>query len=241
MQKWHILIVDDDPEICELVSDYLQQHGYRVSTAHNGIEMQRLLKKFTIDLVVLDVMLPGEDGLSLCRKLRETSNVFIIILSAIGEEVDRIIGLEIGADDYLAKPFSPRELLAHIKALARRTNSRLNLNTKSIINLPNLKFLEWALDQNKRRLIAPDGVMVPLSAGEYELLVAFLENPHRTLSRDQLLDITRGREALPFDRTIDVQVARLRKKIENDPKNPQIILTVRGGGYQFNADVCLES
>lgn len=241
MHKWHILIVDDDPEICELVSDYLQQHGYRVSIAHNGIEMQRVMKKVTIDLVVLDIMMPGEDGLTLCRKLRENSNVFIIILSAIGEEADRIIGLEIGADDYLAKPFSPRELLAHIKAFARRTNARIGNASLPITNLPNLKFLEWVLDQNKRRLIAPDGVTVPLSTGEYELLLAFLENAHRTLSRDQLLDITRGREALPFDRTIDVQVARLRKKIENDPKNPQVILTVRGGGYQFNADVRMES
>lgn len=241
MNKWHILIVDDDPEICELVSDYLQQHGYRVSTAHNGIEMQRVMKKLTIDLVVLDIMMPGEDGLTLCRKLRENSNVFIIILSAIGEEADRIIGLEIGADDYLAKPFSPRELLAHIKALARRTHARIGQKSTPITNLPNLKFLEWVLDQNKRRLIAPDGVTVPLSTGEYELLLAFLENPHRTLSRDQLLDITRGRESLPFDRTIDVQVARLRKKIEIDPKIPQVILTVRGGGYQFNADVHMES
>lgn len=239
-KKWHILIVDDDPEICALVSDYLSQHGYRVSTAHNGVEMQRIMKKFTFDLVVLDIMLPGEDGLSLCRKLRETSEVFIIMLSAIGEETDRIVGLEVGADDYLGKPFSPRELLARIKALARRSLGAAK-SPRKIVGLPDIKFINWTLDQNKRRLIAPDGVAVPLSTGEYELLLAFLENPGRTLSRDQLLDITRGREAMPFDRTIDVQVARLRKKLEADPKNPQIIVTVRGGGYQFNADVSTDN
>lgn len=240
--KWHILIVDDDLQIGDLLSDYLQQHGYRVSTARNGNEMQRMLKKVKVDLVVLDIMLPGEDGLSLCRKLREMSDVFIIMLSGISEETDRIVGLEMGADDYLAKPFSPRELLARIKALARRTMGSLAVErrTKHVTHLHNIRFLNWTLDRNKRRLIAPDGVTVPLSAGEYELLVAFLENPKRTLSRDQLLDITRGREAAPYDRTIDVQVARLRKKIEVDPKEPKILLTVRGGGYQFDADVELE-
>lgn len=237
--KSHILIVDDDPQIGELLSDYLAKHGYRVSLARDGHEMHRTLKKVTIDLVVLDVMLPGEDGLSLCRTLRETSEVPIIMLSAAVEEADRVIGLEVGADDYLAKPFSPRELLARIKALSRRASGKLAEKRKSsqIAKMPNIYFQEWTLDQNRRRLIAPDGVAVPLSSGEYELLLAFLENPHRTLTRDQLLDMTRGREAMAYDRTIDVQVARLRKKIEKDPKEPVVIVTVRGGGYQFNATV----
>lgn len=238
-QKPHILVVDDDPQIGDLLNDYLEQHGYRVSLARDGNEMKKLLSRTTIDLVVLDIMLPGEDGLSLCRYLRDTSEVPIIMLSAVGEEADRVIGLEVGADDYLAKPFSPRELLARIKALARRTTGRLAEKRKArqVAKMPNIYFEQWTLDQNKRRLITPDGVTVPLSGGEYELLVAFLESPKRILNRDQLLDLTRGREAVPYDRTIDVQVARLRKKIEKDPKNPEIIITVRGDGYQFNAEV----
>ncbi|WP_423063086.1 response regulator [Candidiatus Paracoxiella cheracis] len=239
VQKSHILIVDDDPQIGDLLSEYLEQHGYRVSVARNGHEMKRVMKRAQFALVVLDIMLPGEDGLALCRFLRETSEIPIIMLSAVGEEADRVVGLEVGADDYLAKPFSPRELLARIKALARRTTGTLadKRKARQVAKMPNIYFKDWTLDQNKRRLIAPDGVAVPLSAGEYELLVAFLENPQRTLNRDQLLDLTHGREATPFDRTIDVQVARLRKKIETDPKNPQIIVTMRGDGYQFNAEV----
>lgn len=239
VQKPHILIVDDDPQIGDLLSDYLTQHGYRISLAREGREMARVLKRGKVDLVVLDIMLPGTDGLSLCRELRATSEVPIIMLSAVGEEADRVVGLEVGADDYIAKPFSPRELLARIKALVRRTTGQLGEQRKArqVAKLPNIRFKDWTLDQNKRRLIAPDGVTIPLSGGEYELLVAFLENPQRTLNRDQLLDLTRGREALPYDRTIDVQVARLRKKVEKDPKNPEIIVTMRGGGYQFNADV----
>lgn len=240
--KPHILVVDDDPQIGDLLEDYLQQHGYRVTSVRDGRQMWQALKKYQIDLVVLDVMLPGEDGLSLCRQLREQSAVIIIMLSAVGQETDRVVGLEVGADDYLAKPFSPRELLARIKALVRRTSGPLAQKRKAnqIAQMPNIRFMDWMLDQNKRRLIAPDGVIVPLSSGEYELLLAFLENPKRILSRDQLLDITRGREGAPFDRTIDVQVARLRKKIELDPKDPKIIITVRGGGYQFMAQVSHE-
>jgi two-component system OmpR family response regulator len=239
VQKAHILIVDDDPQIGDLLNDYLLQHGYRVSLARDGREMARVLKRGKVDLVVLDIMLPGTDGLSLCRELRASSEIPIIMLSAVGEEADRVVGLEVGADDYLAKPFSPRELLARIKALVRRTTGQLGEQRKAsqLAKLPNIYFKDWTLDQNKRRLIAPDGVAIPLSAGEYELLVAFLENPQRTLNRDQLLDLTRGRESMPFDRTIDVQVARLRKKIEKDPKNPEIIVTMRGDGYQFNTDV----
>ena len=239
MQNLHILIIDDDSEIRDLLSDYLQQHNFRVSTARNGDEMWRVLRKAQIDLVVLDIMLPGDDGLTLCRKLREDSDVMIVMLSAVGEETDRVIGLEVGADDYLAKPFSPRELLARIKALTRRTTGPLADKRKArhLAELPLIHFNDWQLDQNKRRLLAPDGLTVPLSTAEYELLIAFLENPNRVLNRDQLLDLTKGREGQPFDRTIDVQVARLRKKIEEDPKNPQILQTIRGGGYQFKAYV----
>lgn len=243
MQNLHILIVDDDSEIRDLLSDYLQQHNFRVSVARNGDEMWRVLKKAQIDLVVLDIMLPGDDGITLCRKLRTESDVMIVMLSAVGEETDRVIGLEVGADDYLAKPFSPRELLARIKALTRRITGPLADQRKArhLAELPLIRFNDWQLDQNKRRLIAPDGVTVPLSTAEYELLIAFLENPNRVLNRDQLLDLTKGRESQPFDRTIDVQVARLRKKIEEDPKNPQMIQTIRGGGYQFKAEVTSSS
>lgn len=239
MNSWHILVVDDDPQIGDLIKDYLEQHGFRVSTACDGRDMRRVMKKTKIDLVVLDLMLPGEDGLTLCKKLRQESDVMIIMLSAMGEEPDRVIGLEVGADDYVSKPFSPRELLARIKALTRRTTGPLaeQRREKRIAELPSIRFKNWTLDRNRRRLIAPDKVTVPLSAGEYELLLAFIENPKRTLNRDQLLDLTRGRESGPFDRTIDVQVARLRKKIEKDPKNPHIIITVRGGGYQFDTNV----
>lgn len=242
-EKWHVLVVDDDPQIGDLLSEYLTQHGYRVSTARDGQRMWRMLKQYKFNLVVLDIMLPGEDGLSLCRELRLKSDVLIIMLSAVGEEADKVIGLEVGADDYLAKPFSPRELLARMKALIRRTTGKLAEQRKAgqMSQLPNLCFKDWKLDRNRRRLIAPDGVAVPLSSGEYELLVAFIENPERVLTRDQLLDLTRGRQAVPFDRTIDVQVARLRKKLEVDAKNPEIIVTVRGGGYQFACRVTEET
>ncbi len=237
--KWHILVVDDDPEMATLIADYLAKYGYRVSIAKDGIEMDRQLKQFTIDVIILDVMLPGEDGVSICRRLRETSDVLIIMLSALGDETDRVVGLEVGADDYIAKPFGPRELVARIKSLERRTRGPLAEQRQkgNLARLPNLKFSDWLLDQNKRRLIDKDQVTIPLSAAEYELLQAFVAHPHRVLTRDQLLDLTKGDTLSPFDRTIDVQVGRLRKKIEVDPKQPKIIVTVRGGGYQFDVDV----
>ena len=241
--KWHVLVVDDDPEIGKLLSDYLEQHGYRVTVARDGVDMRRKLKERRVDLVVLDIMMPGEDGLSLCRKLREEAeDLLIIMLSAMGEQTDRIVGLEVGADDYIPKPFSPRELLARIKTLERLTLGPLveQRRKRQINRLPRFRFSSWVLDQNKRQLLPEGGIAIPLSTGEYELLMAFLENPKRTLTRDQLLDITRGRQANPFDRTIDVQVARLRKKIEINPKEPKIIVTVRGGGYQLTADVTPE-
>ncbi len=235
----HILVVDDDPQICQLVEEYLSKHGYQVTTAHDGRQMQKRLQEAVFDLLILDIMLPGEDGIALCRKLRTESAISIIFLSALGDEADRIVGLEVGADDYLTKPFSPRELLARVKALLRRTQGELGVerSKETVGHMPDLRFAGWTLDQKRRCLISPENVTVPLSGGEYDLLLAFIEHPHRTLSRDQLLDLTSGKEAGPFDRSIDVQVGRLRKKIEVNPKSPEIILTMRGNGYQFAAKV----
>lgn len=238
MKKVNILIVDDDAQICDLIQKYLQQHDFKVYIANHEQEMLRQLKKATMNLIVLDVMLPGSDGLTICRKIRQESNVPIIILSAIGEETDRVVGLEMGADDYLAKPFSMRELHARVKAALRRSQGELAIDkTKQLDSLPDIQFLQWRLDQKKRRLIDPDGVAIPLTSGEYELLVAFIEHPKRVLTRDQLMDMLHGREAQAYDRSIDVQVGRLRKKLEQDPKSPKIIITVRGGGYQFTPEV----
>jgi two-component system OmpR family response regulator len=238
----NILIVDDDPEIGELLQGYLQKQNFNVITRQDGVDILEVIAVHDVNLVVLDVMLPGEDGLSLCRKIREKSAVMIIMLSAMGEDTDKIVGLEMGADDYLAKPFSPRELLARIKSLVRRTSGEMGAQREQekLVKVTNIKFANWTLDRNKRKLIAPDAVTIPLTNGEYELLLALLENANRVLSRDQLLNITHNRDAGPFDRTIDVQVGRIRKKIETDAKNPSFIETVRGGGYQFNADVSYE-
>lgn len=239
----HILIVDDDPQICELVQSYLSKHGFKVTTAENGHRMQKCLQQSVFDLLILDVMLPGEDGLALCKKLRESSSVSIIFLSALGEEADRIVGLEVGADDYLIKPFSSRELLARVKALLRRTHGELGEQRakEKLTHLPDLRFDDWRLDQKRRCLISPETVTIPLSTGEYNLLLAFVEHANRTLSRDQLLDLTSERESGPYDRSVDVQVGRLRKKIEQDPKDPKIILTMRGNGYQFAAKISAEN
>ncbi|HYH19282.1 MAG TPA: response regulator [Azospirillum sp.] len=234
----HLLVVDDDREIRNLTSQFLTRHGYRVSTARDGAEMLKTLEAARVDLIVLDLMLPGEDGLSLCRRLRAgsaTAAIPIVMLTAMGEETDRIIGLEMGADDYLAKPFSPRELLARIKAVLRRVAAPQAVGGEAAAKV--LRFEGWSLDVAKRELRSPDGVLVQLSAGEYDLLVAFVEHPQRVLTRDQLLDLARGRAAVPFDRSIDVQVSRLRRKIEPDPADPTLIKTVRGGGYLFTAPV----
>ena len=228
----HILVVDDDREIRDLLARFLDDHGHRVTTAADGREMRRALAEWGIDLVVLDLMLPGEDGLELCRKLRAESDIPVIMLTAMGEETDRIVGLEMGADDYLPKPFSPRELLARIKAVLRRAEGRGAGEASSV-----LRFAGWSLDVDGRELTSPDGVVVPLSGGEFDLLRAFVTHPKRVLSRDQLLDLARGREAQPFDRSIDVQVSRLRRKIEADPKEPTLIKTVRSGGYMFTPAV----
>jgi len=229
----HILIVDDDEAIRSLLADFLSHYQFEVTTAGDGKGLFTALGEHSFDLIILDVMLPGEDGLSLCQRIRQHSNIPIIMLTAIGEEADRIVGLEMGADDYVAKPFNPRELLARIKAVLRRSYDA----GESQAELPIYSFLNWKLDTTCRRLFSPDDVEVSLTSGEYDLLVAFLENPQQVLSRDQLLDITKNRLAGPFDRSIDVQISRLRHKIEIDPKNPTTIKTVRGGGYLFTPRV----
>ncbi|HET7569320.1 MAG TPA: response regulator [Gammaproteobacteria bacterium] len=226
----HILVVDDDAEIRTLLSTYLRNNGYRVSAAANGREMRELLEPAAPDLVVLDLMLPGEDGLSLCRDLRSRSNIPVIMLTARGEEVDRILGLEMGADDYLPKPFNPRELLARIKGVLRRTRS-LPPAERTAQPEGNLRFADWTLDTLARQLLSPEGVVVPLSGGEYRLLSILLQHPNRVLNRDQIMDLAKGREAEPFDRSIDVQISRLRNALGDDARNPRIIKTVRNEGY----------
>ncbi len=231
----HILIVDDDREIRDLLGRVLTKHGYRVTTARDGQEMRKALGEWRIDLIVLDLLLPGEDGLTLCRQLRAQSNMPIIMLTAMGEETDRIVGLEMGADDYVPKPFNPRELSARIKSVLRRAQG-----TPASAPAPGrtmLRFADWKLDLTRRRLESVVGFVVDLSAGEFDLLVAFAEHPQHVLTRDQLLDLTRGRAAAPFDRSVDIQVSRLRRKIESDPKDPELIKTVRGGGYMFTPAV----
>ncbi|HDX8426487.1 response regulator [Aeromonas veronii] len=231
----HILVVDDHSEIRDLLKRFLEQHGLRVSCARDGKEMKRLLEEREFDLLVLDLMMPGEDGLTLCRELRVKSNLPIIMLTAMGEETDRIIGLEMGADDYVAKPFNPRELLARIKAVMRRTQADTQPAAETLTR--DLRFDRWLLDVNRRELVDEDGVGLSLSTAEFDLLKVFLERPQRVLSRDQLLDLARGREAVAFDRAIDTLVSRLRRKLERDPKNPELIKTIWGGGYMFSADV----
>ncbi|CAJ1782787.1 MULTISPECIES: response regulator [Aeromonas] len=231
----HILVVDDHSEIRDLLKRFLEQHGLRVSCARDGKEMKRLLEEREFDLLVLDLMMPGEDGLTLCRELRAKSSLPIIMLTAMGEETDRIIGLEMGADDYLAKPFNPRELLARIKAVMRRTQVEPQPAAEALTR--DLRFDRWLLDINRRELVDEEGVGLSLSTAEFDLLRVFLERPQRVLSRDQLLDLARGREAVAFDRAIDTLVSRLRRKLERDPKNPELIKTIWGGGYLFAADV----
>jgi two-component system OmpR family response regulator len=235
----HILIVDDHREIRDLVSRALTKEGFRVSVAADGRAMRKVLADSRIDLILLDLMLPGEDGLSLCRGLRAQSTVPIIMLTAKGDEVDRVIGLEMGADDYLPKPFGSRELIARIRAVLRRTQERTGTdNTKQ--KPERYRFDRWRFDTGRRELLRDDGVVIPLSTGEYDLLIAFVERPQRVLNRDQLLDLARGRAAHALDRSIDTQVSRLRRKLELDPTEPRIIKTVWGGGYMFTPSVSQE-
>jgi two-component system, OmpR family, response regulator len=231
----HILIVDDQQEICDVVQEYLSGEGYRVSAAHDGAGMRQVLGQSPADLVILDLMLPGEDGLSLARSLRSESGIGIIILTGRGETVDRIIGLEMGADDYLPKPFHLRELLARVKSVLRRVHSRDGDPMQPL--RARARFVGWSLDLSSRQLISPQGREVRLTTGEFDLLAAFVSNANQVLTRDRLLDLARNREAGPFDRTIDVQVGRLRRKLEDDPQNPTLIKTVRGSGYIFTPAV----
>ncbi len=234
----HILVVDDQQEIRDVVQEYLTGEGFRVSTAHDGAGMRRVLSQSPADLVILDLMLPGEDGLTLARSLRSQSAIGIIILTGRGETVDRIIGLEMGADDYLPKPFHLRELLARVKSVLRRVQSRIGEGAPQPAR-SRARFAGWSLDLSSRELTSPAGEAVRLTTGEFDLLAAFVSNANQVLSRDRLLDLARNREAGPFDRTIDVQVGRLRRKLEDDPQNPTLIKTVRGSGYIFTPAVDL--
>lgn len=233
----HILVVDDDREIRRLLGDYLARNGYRVSTAADGNEMRRVLAHSAPDLVVLDIMLPGTDGLELCRELRSQRATPVIMLTARDEEMDRVVGLEMGADDYLAKPFNPRELLARIKSVLRRTRALPPNLRQSKQGAVRYRFSGWTLDTASHQLTAPDGVLVALSGAEYRLLLTFVEHAGAVLSRDQLLDLTRGREAAPFDRSIDVQVSRLRQKLRDDARQPRVICTLRSEGYVLASEV----
>lgn len=232
----HIMVVDDDRELRDLVGRYLREHGFRVSLASSGQDLRQQLPTLQLDLVVLDIMMPGEDGLSVCRYLREHTTLPVIMLTAMGEDTDRIVGLEMGADDYVSKPFNPRELLARIRAVLRRVQA-LPPQSDSPSAHDHYHFEGWTLNTRHRALLDPSGVEVALSTGEYRLLLVFLQHPRHVLSRDQLLELTQGRDAQPFDRSIDNQVSRLRRKIEVDPRNPQLIGTVWGGGYQWQGTV----
>lgn len=235
----HILVVDDDREIRDLVGKTLERDGFRISRAEDAVAMRRALADGAIDLIVLDIMMPGKDGLALCRELRGAHDMTpIIMLTAKGDDIDRILGLEMGADDYLPKPFNSRELTARVKAVLRRGSA-----TSEPVQGHQVRFYcfeGWRLDVGKRELLRSDGVVISLSSGEYDLLLALVQRPQRTLTRDQLLDLTRGRTAVVFDRSIDIQISRLRRKLADDPKDPRKIKTVWGGGYLFASDVTAE-
>ena len=233
----HILIVDDDQGIRELLCEFLQQHGFEVHVAKNGDQMRANLNAHPIDLIILDIMMPGEDGMTLCKAVRQSSQVPIIMLTAVTEDIEHILALEIGADDFINKPFNPRTLLARIKAVLRRAQGEPGAEHEDDHNHKSYSFAGWTFDAITRRLISPDQLDISLSSGEFSLLQTFLDHPEHVLSRDFLLDTTKHREASPYDRSIDIQISRLRQKIEADPKNPQLIKTVRGGGYVLAASV----
>jgi DNA-binding response OmpR family regulator len=229
----HIAIVDDEVDITQLLAGYLQNQGFRVTQLHNGRSLMELMPNDPPQLVLLDLGLPGEDGFTIARKLREHWRCGLVIVTGRGDAVDKVVGLEVGADDYVTKPFDLRELLARVKAVMRRIAAPAEPAdaTASAAARSKLRFAGWELDTAARRLTDPQGTDVPLTTGEFDLLTAFAQHPGRVLSRDFLLEQTRGREAAPFDRTIDVQVGRLRKKLETDAENPQLIKSVRGAGY----------
>jgi len=234
----HLLLVDDEAAIREPLGQYLQRQGFRVSEAPNAAEARKILAGSAIELVILDVMMPGEDGLSLCRSIREQGDLPVILLTARTEETDRIVGLEMGADDYVLKPFSPRELVARIKTILRRSGATGPREVQSAAAI--YRFEGWTLRADDWTLTGEDDVAIPLSTADFRLLQAFVTHPRQVLSRDQLLDLTQGREAHAFDRSIDNQISRLRRKIEDDARSPNLIKTVWGGGYMFSADVTRE-
>ena len=236
--KPHILITDDDKEIGNSLARFLADRGFRVSCAEDGVAMFAAVENGRFDLIVLDIMLPGEDGLSLCRRLRRTSQIPIVLLTAMSSETDRVVGLELGADDYICKPFSPRELVARIQAVLRRTGTMSSAGEAAKPTF--YEFERWHLDTVRRTLHNPEGALIELTAAEFDLLLAFIERPRLLLTRDQLLDLTRGRDFSVFDRSIDVQISRLRRKIEADAQAPDFIKTVRSGGYVFCAEVSTE-
>lgn len=234
----HILIVDDDREISSLLAEYLQRNGCHTRVAADGKAMLRLLEQGRTDLIVLDLNLPGDDGLTLCRNLRAHSSTPVVMLTARGEPVDRILGLEMGADDYMPKPFEPRELLARIRSVLRRTQA---LPPDMQDNPPqHAHFSGWTMDFTARHLVNADGLVVALSGAEFRLLKIFVDHANRVLSRDQLLNLTQGRDADPFDRSIDLQISRLRQKLGDDARSPQIIKTVRNEGYVLATPVTKE-
>ncbi|MEY4239440.1 MAG: hypothetical protein RL339_2041 [Pseudomonadota bacterium] len=228
-----LLLVDDEPDLREPLAEYLSRQGFAVVQASSAAEARSRLREGRPDLVLLDIMMPGEDGLSLCRHIGEALSVPVILLTAKGEATDRIVGLEIGADDYVVKPFDPRELVARIRSVLRRAAKGGAVPAED----EQFEFEGWRLDPLKRRLSAPDGAMVSISSAEFRLLLAFLEHPRQVLDRDRLLDLVQGREAHLFDRAVDNQVSRLRRKIEADSRSPTLIQTVWGGGYMLAAEV----
>lgn len=230
-----LLIVDDDGEILSLLKKFFVQHGYQVDVAAHGEAMWAAIAQARPDTIILDLMLPGEGGLSLCQKVRAQMGIPIIMLTAMAELSDRIVGLELGADDYLTKPFAPQELLARVRALQRRVGE--NTPSGAEPSRPVMAFAGWHLDITCRELRSPEGVMIPMSAGEFDLLLVLLEHPQRILTREQLIDLTHGQGHDAYDRSIDVQISRLRRKIEPDSKRPDLIRTVRNGGYMFTAKV----
>lgn len=238
--KPHVLIVDDDPRIRRMLSRYLEDEGFETHVAESGAAMRQCLESRKIDLVLLDLVLPGEDGLQLAREIRSQPGIGIIMVTGRSDMVDTVVGLEVGADDYIAKPFHLREVLARIKSVLRRlrayqvaTPSALSNNVSREV----LRFDGWRLDLWRRELKSPEGTQIPLTTGEFDLLVTFAKHPGHVLNRDMLMDLTRGRQWEAFDRTIDAQVARLRRKIEPDPKSPTLIKSVRGVGYVFTGTV----
>ncbi|OHV89802.1 response regulator [Mesorhizobium sp. ORS 3428] len=226
----HILIVDDDKGIRDLLQEFFQKRGLRTTVAADGTEMEAILRRAQVDLIVLDVMLPGKSGLELCREIRANYTTPIIMLTAVTETTDRVVGLEMGADDYVPKPFDPRELLARIRAVLRRngTTEPRRPSPKQIY-----RFAGWTMDCSRRRLTAPDDVRVELTMAEFNLLQTFVKSAQRVLTREQLIELSGGDTGYSFDRSVDILVSRLRRKMEDDPKTPKLILTVRSGGYQF--------